>query len=582
MKLCLQVRIFLAVASLIGVIASRPVSAGTLAGSLSMLPAGSVADLSTEGALDWVHWGSHTEYGYDRKANVTPRIGPLIATISPSGQGPYQYSDNLTGFSWSDGAPQVLVTNTTTGIWAISRGSGFRLSVPADTTLRRLNVYVGAFQAQGQFDASLSDNSASPYSNTSIDIGDNAPGGVYTLLFAANSTGQTLTVTYVVRREHDNRVGNATWQAVTLANATANNPPSTAITSPANNANFSAGTNILLSAVASDSDGTITNVEFFQGANKLGQVSTGNYSLVWSNVPAGDYVLRSAATDNGGLSYTSPPVEIFINTNGGWVSGTMDVVPGFLDLTAQGTADWAHWGLDSSASFDHKSGVIQRISNFSPLGNNPVLQRTDYPTLFSWNDGTPTGNSSFTSTSVAIAGFTNGFLLTVPAMTYTQTLVLYLGSYASMGTVQAFLSDFSAPAFTDSSLVSYYNTAYGACTLNFAAASPNQVFTVRFVSSAQYDMTYGGSVVLAGATLSAIIPPPLPQPVLLLNPRWNGQAFSFSFQTESNRNYTVERTALLRPPGWEVLTNFPGDGGTAVISDSPQDILPHYYRVKVQ
>ena len=54
--------------------------------------------------------------------------------------------------------------------------------MPADTALRTLKVYVGAWQTQGQMAAHLSDGSAADYVDTSL---SNSAGvttlGVYTL-----------------------------------------------------------------------------------------------------------------------------------------------------------------------------------------------------------------------------------------------------------------------------------------------------------------------------------------------------------------------------------------------------------------
>src|SRR5262249_24651089 len=280
-------------------------------------------------------------------------------------------------------------------------------------------------------------------------------------------------------------------------------------------------------AVASDSDGTLSKVEFYQNATKLGQKTNSPYSLTWSNAPVGDYLLRAVATDNAGLSYTSKPVEIFINTMGGFLSGTFVAIPGSEDLTADGMSDWAHWGLGGSGGFDRKLGVPQRISNATILGTNTLQQVVDYGTYFSWSDGTPTPSAYATPTGVSIIGFTNGFVLTVPATNYMQTLTLYLGLFASQGNLQAFLSDFSAPAFCNTSLQDFYNNAYGLYTLNFWAAVPNRTLTVRYTSSAQYDATFG-NVTLEAATLSANLSL---QPVLLLNPAWKNGAFTFSFFT---------------------------------------------------
>ena len=39
-----------------------------------------------------------------------------------------------------------------------------------------------------------------------------------------------------------------------------------------------------LAATASDADGTVTKVEFFNGAAKLGEDTTAPYSFTWSGV----------------------------------------------------------------------------------------------------------------------------------------------------------------------------------------------------------------------------------------------------------------------------------------------------------
>jgi len=102
-----------------------------------------------------------------------------------------------------------------------------------------------------------------------------------------------------------------------------NLPPVVALVSPTNNQVFYTPVNLPLLARATDPDGTVTNVEFFAGTNDLGR---GNpvvldppgvggvvglvYFLNWQNVPADNYSLTAVATDNGGLSSTSNPVNI--------------------------------------------------------------------------------------------------------------------------------------------------------------------------------------------------------------------------------------------------------------------------------
>jgi hypothetical protein len=93
---------------------------------------------------------------------------------------------------------------------------------------------------------------------------------------------------------------------------TPNGAPAVALTAPVNGARYLAGANLTLAANASDTDGTITKVEFFEGATKLGEATSDPYTFNWSAVSAGTYSLTAVATDNRGGSTTSAPVSISI------------------------------------------------------------------------------------------------------------------------------------------------------------------------------------------------------------------------------------------------------------------------------
>ena len=68
----------------------------------------------------------------------------------------------------------------------------------------------------------------------------------------------------------------------------------------------------MLSANASDPDGTISKVEFFQGATKLGETNTAPYQFTWNNVPAGLYSLTARATDDSAAATVSSAAAIRI------------------------------------------------------------------------------------------------------------------------------------------------------------------------------------------------------------------------------------------------------------------------------
>jgi plastocyanin len=90
-----------------------------------------------------------------------------------------------------------------------------------------------------------------------------------------------------------------------IVQAAADVPPTVTITNPPDGTVLSAPATIALVATASDSDGSVTNVQFFQGTTSLANVTSSPYSVGVSNLGAGDYTFSAVATDNGGLRATN-------------------------------------------------------------------------------------------------------------------------------------------------------------------------------------------------------------------------------------------------------------------------------------
>ena len=94
--------------------------------------------------------------------------------------------------------------------------------------------------------------------------------------------------------------------------------PTVSISAPVNNANYAVPANIQLIASASDSDGSISNVKFYEGANLIGtasrQGSTNNYVFNWNNVPLGSFQVTAVATDSQNISSTSAVITVTVTT----------------------------------------------------------------------------------------------------------------------------------------------------------------------------------------------------------------------------------------------------------------------------
>jgi hypothetical protein len=95
--------------------------------------------------------------------------------------------------------------------------------------------------------------------------------------------------------------------------------PQVSLTGPSDQAAFLQGTNISLSANASEQGGTISKVEFYEGSNKLGEDLTAPYQFTWNNVQTGEYTIYARAYDALGQYAVSSPVAIHVSvTASGW------------------------------------------------------------------------------------------------------------------------------------------------------------------------------------------------------------------------------------------------------------------------
>ena len=250
--------------------------------------------------------------------------------------------------------------------------------------------------------------------------------------------------------------------------------PTVALTSPANGASFNTGTTIALAADAADSDGTVTKVEFFAGATKLGEDNEAPYTFDWSGMNSGAYALTARATDSTGNTVTSAAINItVVNPNN---------VPPIVALTAP--ADGSTFTTNSAtltATASDTGGSITKVEFFA--GATKLGEATTSPYSFNWTNvsgGTyiltavATDNDGATTTSAPV---NVSFAVPVVSTAIAKGAAWkYLDNGSNQGTA------WKESAFNDSAWASGVGPLGGGDThivtnVNLGPASPNRFIT---------------------------------------------------------------------------------------------------------
>jgi hypothetical protein len=191
----------------------------------------------------------------------------------------------------------------------------------------------------------------------------------------------------------------------------ANSRPAVTLTQPANGASFTAPATVNFAATASDSDGTVAKVEFFNGATKLGEATAAPYTFTWSSVPAGSYTVTARATDNLGGTTTSAAATITVSSGAN--------TPPQVALTYP-DANSANWGfkptitLTASASDPDPQGRVTTVEFLD--GSKLIASDTTAPYSYIWKNvpqGSHTLYARATDNAGGVATSSPGVVITV-------------------------------------------------------------------------------------------------------------------------------------------------------------------------
>ena len=165
--------------------------------------------------------------------------------------------------------------------------------------------------------------------------------------------------------------------------STATLRPLVRITSPANGSfAYASGATVAITADAIDLDGTITNVQFFAGTNKVGEISSSPWTVLWSNLVPGSYVLTAVAADNTGATTISAPVSVSVTIPPRAPALNIQAGNGEVILSWPSSGDGMivqkASNLLSSASWSKVTNAIQMINSSNVL----ILPMTAGPQFF--------------------------------------------------------------------------------------------------------------------------------------------------------------------------------------------------------
>ena len=186
-------------------------------------------------------------------------------------------------------------------------------------------------------------------------------------------TGAAVGTYTLAARASDNAGGTTTSVAATVV-VKANVAPAVRISAPASGAVYTAPATVDITVVATDADGTVKAVEFFQGTTRLATLTAAPWTYRWSGVAGGTYSLTAKATDDKGAVATSAAITVKVNK------------PPTARLTAPGAgaAFVAPASVTLQASATDADGTVAKVEFLA----NGAVRATDTtsPYSYTWSN----------------------------------------------------------------------------------------------------------------------------------------------------------------------------------------------------
>ena len=175
------------------------------------------------------------------------------------------------------------------------------------------------------------------------------------------------------------------------SNFLVNQPPTVALTSPADNTTVIKGDIVHISADAADSDGSVDRVEFFAGSVRINTDGAAPYSFDWTPPVTGTFVITAKAYDFDGGVTTSQPVTVNVVAPANNVSPTVTITSPANNATINRAS-----GTTIRATASDSDGTIIKVEFYA--GSTLLGTDTSASYSFFWR---PTSRGNFTLTARA-------------------------------------------------------------------------------------------------------------------------------------------------------------------------------------
>ncbi|WP_422359164.1 Ig-like domain-containing protein [Reichenbachiella sp.] len=198
--------------------------------------------------------------------------------------------------------------------------------------------------------------------------------------------------------DNEGAIGTSLTVSVSVSDSTAGTNPVVSITSPVDGTELTTGNSIVLSASASDSDGTISSVVFSVNGQDFNASPNGSsYEANWTPASDGSYSIVATATDDEGLT------------------GVNEVTVSVVSANPCNAPAWDSNIVYHGGNQVSHNGVLYQ-ANYWTQGNNPSTSNGQYA---HWLDMGPCGDPQNQSPSVSITSPANNASLSEGSIAIT-------------------------------------------------------------------------------------------------------------------------------------------------------------------